>query len=223
MLTFDFLKPSCGALLSSLLICVVMLISPQIAHGADTLAKDLDRLDRRAELIGWEAVGRIDIKGKGTCSGALIAADLVLTAAHCFARVAYNSDSKSWRSTANSSPDWTVVVLPNEDDLANDGPDASVQVTDIQIIDETGRTYTQDHLGKNAPKTVSDEHQWALAQPFTGKLFEDVVGTFEHVHFFLGPLLEDGSAIAQAIDITWTDILCQPLGPKTIVAATVPS
>lgn len=83
MLTFDFLKPSCGAILSSLLICVVMLISPQVTHGADTLAKDLDRLDRRAELIGWEAVGRIDIKGKGTCSGALIAADLVLTAAHC--------------------------------------------------------------------------------------------------------------------------------------------
>lgn len=32
---------------------------------------------------GWEAVGRLDIDGKGFCTGALIAPDLVLTAAHC--------------------------------------------------------------------------------------------------------------------------------------------
>ncbi|WP_377511431.1 trypsin-like serine peptidase [Octadecabacter sp. R77987] len=32
---------------------------------------------------GWEAVGRLDIAGKGFCTGALIAPDLVLTAAHC--------------------------------------------------------------------------------------------------------------------------------------------
>jgi len=32
---------------------------------------------------GWEAVGRLNIAGKGMCTGALIAPDLVLTAAHC--------------------------------------------------------------------------------------------------------------------------------------------
>lgn len=35
------------------------------------------------DLRGWEAVGRLDINGKGFCTGALIAPDLVLTAAHC--------------------------------------------------------------------------------------------------------------------------------------------
>jgi len=32
---------------------------------------------------GWEAVGQLDIAGKGFCTGALIAENLVLTAAHC--------------------------------------------------------------------------------------------------------------------------------------------
>ena len=32
---------------------------------------------------GWEAVGRINMGARGFCTGALIAADLVLTAAHC--------------------------------------------------------------------------------------------------------------------------------------------
>lgn len=43
----------------------------------------LDRLTRRDQLLGWEAVGRVDIAGGGFCTGALIATDLVLTAGHC--------------------------------------------------------------------------------------------------------------------------------------------
>ena len=43
----------------------------------------LDALTRRDEIFGWEAVGRVDIQDGGFCTGALIATDLVLTAAHC--------------------------------------------------------------------------------------------------------------------------------------------
>lgn len=52
------------------------------AAGQNT---DLRRLTLRHEVLGWEAVGRIDIGAAdgGYCTGVLIAPDLVLTAAHC--------------------------------------------------------------------------------------------------------------------------------------------
>ena len=43
----------------------------------------LKRLTLRQDLLGWEAVGRVEIDGRGYCTGVLVAADLVLTAAHC--------------------------------------------------------------------------------------------------------------------------------------------
>lgn len=42
----------------------------------------LRRLTDENDLIGWEAVGRLDMPG-GFCTGTLIATDIVLTAAHC--------------------------------------------------------------------------------------------------------------------------------------------
>ena len=51
--------------------------------GQGSAEESLRALRSRGDLIGWEAVGRVDLQGQGFCTGALIATDLVLTAAHC--------------------------------------------------------------------------------------------------------------------------------------------
>ncbi|RED12272.1 trypsin-like serine peptidase [Pontivivens insulae] len=63
-------------LLLSALVCGLL-------WGASATAQDGRRMLTAAEAEDWQAVGRVNIQGDKFCTGALIAPDRVLTAAHC--------------------------------------------------------------------------------------------------------------------------------------------
>jgi protease YdgD len=70
-----------GQTIPALAAAILLTLLPGLtAAGSDS---PLTRLSDRDDLLGWEAVGRLDLAGRGFCTGTLIAPDLVLSAAHC--------------------------------------------------------------------------------------------------------------------------------------------
>jgi len=70
-----------------MMVCV-MALAPLAAAAQDSRLLRMDTIDAGRQ---WQAVGRLDVNGDGFCTGALIAPDLVLTAAHCL----FDSDTKA--------------------------------------------------------------------------------------------------------------------------------
>ncbi len=61
---------------------LVAVVAACLALGMASSASAQDSRPSHA-VTGWEAVGRLNISGRNMCTGALIAPNLVLTAAHC--------------------------------------------------------------------------------------------------------------------------------------------
>lgn len=61
----------------------ILLLSLFAALPLQAQDSDLVTLETGSEMRGWESVGRLDIRGHGFCTAAMIREDLILTAAHC--------------------------------------------------------------------------------------------------------------------------------------------
>ena len=67
----------------SLRAAILLLSALFAADAALAQSEGLRRLTDRDDLLGWEAVGRLDTEQGGFCTATLIAPNQVLTAAHC--------------------------------------------------------------------------------------------------------------------------------------------
>jgi len=112
------------------------------AFASSAEESELKRLDTGDDGRGWEAVGRLNLAGRGFCTGALIAPDLVLTAAHCLYdkndghRIDHNQIEflAGWRNGSASAYRWVKRVAIHPDYEYDNAVEAERVRNDIALL-----------------------------------------------------------------------------------------
>jgi protease YdgD len=124
------------------LVALVLMLLAGIVHADETKVIGIEGADNRTpietEVWPWTALGRINREIGGHCTGALIAPDLVLTAAHClysfkderwtipmevhfvagYHRGEFREHARAYDFTV--SPDWVPDRAKDESNIGND-------------------------------------------------------------------------------------------------------